>query len=352
MQRRMHRSMDTKNNPYFLQDLDILAESEFTEKFQGQSVFVTGGTGLVGSLLIRFFVHIGVTVYAVIRNLEKAEIIYGDDLQKIHVIPGDITERNWFEKIDTDIDYVFHCAAVTTSKIMVNKPVETIATAIDGTRNILDLSVKHHAKCFIYASSMEVYGTLPEGELATEDKLGYIDNLAVRSNYPESKRMCENLCIAYRSEYGLDVKIARLAQTFGAGILPWEGRVFAQFARSVEEGKNIVLHTKGMSEGNYCYSRDMLLGLFTILFKGDGGEAYNIVNESTHTTIAGMAQMVAHEIGKDRIKVVFDIPESNAYGYAADTHLKLPGAKLQALGWKPTVDLKHMYLRMMGTLEG
>lgn len=344
--------MDTKDNPFFFEDLDILANSEFSDQFKGKKVLVTGGTGLVGSLLIRFFVHVGVKVYAVIRNLEKAEIIYEDDLQKIHVIQGDITERNWFEKIDTDIDYVFHCAAVTTSKIMVAKPVETIATAIDGTRNVLDLSVKHHVKCFIYVSSMEVYGTLPEGIIATEDKLGYINNLATRSNYPESKRMCENLCIAYQSEYGLDVKIARLAQTFGAGILPWEGRVFAQFARSVEEDKDIVLHTKGMSEGNYCYSRDMLLGLFTILFKGESGEAYNVVNESTHTTIAGMAQMVAHEIGDDRIKVVFDIPENNKYGYAVDTNLRLSGAKLQALGWRPTVDLKHMYLRMMGKLEG
>lgn len=343
--------MDTKNNPYFLEDLDILAKSKFTKEFQNKCVLVTGGTGLVGSLLIRFFVHIGVTVYAVIRNLEKAEIIYGDDLKTIHVIQGDITERDWFGKIDTNIDYVFHCAAVTTSKTMVSKPVETIVTAIDGTRNLLDFSVKHHVKSFIYISSMEAYGTLPENEMATEDKLGFINNLAVRSNYPESKRMCENLCIAYQSEYGLDVKIARLAQTFGAGILPWEGRVFAQFARSIEEGKDIVLHTKGTSEGNYCYSRDMLLGLFTILFKGDSGEAYNVVNESTHTTIAGMAQMVAHEIGKDRIKVVFDIPESNAYGYAADTHLKLSGAKLEGLGWKPTADLKQMYLRMMGNYE-
>lgn len=343
--------MVMKNNPCFMEDLDILSKSEFAGKFQNKSILVTGGTGLVGSLLVRFFVHIGANVYAVIRNLEKAAMVYENDLKKIHVIQGDITERDWIEEIDTDIDYVFHCAAVTTSKTMISKPVETIVTAIDGTRNLLDFSVKHHVKGFIYVSSMEVYGTLPEGELATEDKLGYINNLAVRSNYPESKRMCENLCIAYESEYGLNVKIARLAQTFGAGILPWDGRVFAQFVISVINGEDIVLHTKGVSEGNYCYSRDMLMGLFTILFKGESGEAYNVVNESTHTTIVGMAQMVAHEIGHDQIKVVFDIPESNKYGYAADTHLRLSGTKLEALGWKPTVDLKHMYLRMMGKMD-
>ena len=68
------------------------------------------------------------------------------------------------------------------------------------------------------------------------------------------------MCIAYMSEYNIPVKIARLAQTFGAGILPGENRVFAQFAKSAIKGKDIVLHTKGMSEGNYCYTRDCITG--------------------------------------------------------------------------------------------
>ena len=76
------------------------------------------------------------------------------------------------------------------------------------------------------------------------------------------------MCVAFNSEYGVQVKIARLSQTFGAGILPGENRVFAQFARSIIEGKDIVLHTRGLSEGNYCYIRDTIMGLFFILFKG------------------------------------------------------------------------------------
>lgn len=133
---------------------------------------------------------------------------------------------------------------------------------------------------------MEMYGSFAEANNnVTETELGYINPLAVRSNYPESKRLCENMCVAFWSEYGVPVKIARLSQTFGAGILSGENRVFAQFARSAIEGKDIVLHTRGLSEGNYCYTRDTIMGLFLILIKGENAEAYNVTNPETHTTI-------------------------------------------------------------------
>lgn len=145
---------------------------------------------------------------------------------------------------------------------------------------------KKKATTFLYISSMEVYGDMGGDVWATEDKFGFINPLSVRSDYPESKRMCENMCIAYSAEYGVNVKIARLAQTFGPGILPWEKRVFAQFAQAVIDEKDIILHTKGESEENYCYLADMAVGIFTILLRGENKNAYNVVNEQTHCTIA------------------------------------------------------------------
>jgi nucleoside-diphosphate-sugar epimerase len=181
--------------------------------------------------------------------------------------------------------------------------------------------------------------------------LGFVNPLVVRSNYPESKRMCENLCVAYNSEYGVPVKIARLAQTFGAGVLPSENRVFAQFARSAMEKKNIVLHTTGKSEGNYAYLSETIMAIMLILLKGKNAEAYNVANEECHTTIADMAKMVAEEIANGEIKVVFDIPEDNVFGYAADTHMRLSSEKLRDLGWKPKVGLKDAYIRMMRYMD-
>lgn len=126
--------------------------------------------------------------------------------------------------------------------------------------------------------------------------------------------------------------------------------MFAQFARSAMEGRDIVLHTRGLSEGNYCYTRDVMLGLLTILLKGTPGEAYNVANESTHMTIAQMAHLVAETIGEGRIKVVFDIPDDNTYGYAADVRLRLDATKLRSLGWEPMVDLPEMYERLVASM--
>ena len=194
---------------------------------------------------------------------------------------------------------------------------------------------------------MEVYGAFNESKVIKEEEMGFINPLKVRSNYPECKRMCENMCIAYFNEYGVPVKIARLAQTFGAGILPGENRIFAQFAKSVIDGKDITLHTEGKSEGNYCYTRDCMTGLLTILLKGKNGEAYNVSNPETHTNIAGMAELVAKKIAKNKIKVIYDISETNIFGYANDTKMKLNSDKLQNLGWYPSVGLEESYIRMI-----
>lgn len=334
------------------EDLKYIANYSLPyEEMKGTTVLVTGATGLIGVSIVRALVAIGdIKVIAHVRNREKAEEIYGALLQKnVELYVDDITKEI---NVSEDIDYIFHCASITTSKTMIEKPVETICTSVEGTKNILELAKNKKSKSVIYVSSMEMYGAFNNlNHDVTEKDLGYVDNLKIRSNYPESKRLCENMCIAYMSEYNIPVKIARLAQTFGAGILPGENRVFAQFAKSAIKGKDIVLHTKGMSEGNYCYTRDCITGLLTILLKGKNGEAYNVSNPESHITIADMAYMVADKIAEGRIKVVFDIPSENKFGYAADTKMKLNSSKLQALGWKPEIGLEEAYKRMILDME-
>lgn len=333
-------------NEILKDDLKYIMEYDLPyELLKGKTVLVTGATGLIGVSLVRSLLYMGdIKVLAFVRNENKAKSIYEQN-SNLEIVIGDII--NPIDIIET-VDYIFHCASVTTSKIMVEQPVETLMTSIEGTKHILNLAKEKRCKSVVYVSSMEVYGAFDNlDHEVTEDDLGYIDPLKVRSNYPESKRLCENMCIAYLQEYGIPVKIARLAQTFGAGILQNENRVFAQFARSVINNENIILHTKGLSEGNYCYTRDCMTGLLTILLKGKDGEAYNVSNPNSHTTIVDMAKMVAHKIAKGNIEVLFDIPKTNTFGYAADTKMKLNSNKLQQLGWKPEIGLEEAYKRMI-----
>lgn len=344
--------MDNKEKNVLAEDFEAVAQSDLPwEAFKGRSFVVTGATGLVGSLLVRALLYcdqvhgLGIKVYALVRNVEKAKQIFGETNA-----PGYLVADLAKDEIAGDFacDYVIHAAAVTTSKLMVSDPVGTIRTAIDGTEKLLKLAVEKKAQAFVYISSMEVYGQPKTDGKTAEKDLGYIDISTVRSCYPEGKRMCECLCNAYAAQYGLNVKSARLAQTFGAGILPTENRVFAQFARSAVNGENIVLHTTGESEGNYVYTADAIRAILLLLVKGESGEAYNIANEQSHTTIRNMAELVAEQIAGGAIKVVLDIPQdASSLGYAPPVKMWLDASKMRALGWEPTVGLADAYRRMI-----
>lgn len=347
-------NIQTETMDYILQeDLDYIANSfPDIDKLKNSTILVTGATGLIGSYTVKALAAInrihnaGMKIIAFARNPEKAKNIFGNLLDRGDII---LFISDVLKKIDIEnnIDYIIHCASVTNSKEMVTKPVETICVAVDGTRNILELAKEKNVKSVVYLSSMEVYGS-PDSSLSyvKENDYGYVDVLNVRSCYPEGKRMCECLCASYAHEYNLPVKTARLAQTFGAGVSKNETRVFAQFARSLINNENIVLHTKGESTGNYCYTRDCVLGILYIMVRGENGSAYNVTNENTNMTIAQMAQMIAEKSGK--ISVVFDIPEDALkFGYAPPVKMKLSSEKLRSLGWNSNIDLPEMYDRMI-----
>ena len=339
------------------EDLELIASSNLEwEKLEGKSLLVTGATGLVGSLLVKSLLAINrirnanIKIIALVRSEEKAQRVFGDLLDRpefiIHL--GDVTRPVDYEG---EVDYIIHAASQTASKQFVTHPVETIDVSFFGTKNILELARAKNSESVVYVSSMEAYGNPDSSERrTTESDLGYIDNLNIRSCYSEGKRFCECLCSCYAGEYNVPVKIARLAQTFGAGVSYEENRVFAQFAKSAMYGNDIVLHTKGQSYGNYCYTADAVKGLLTILLSGENAQAYNVVCEAATMKIAEMAQMVAQEIADNKISVVFDIPEDAlTYGYAPDVALRLDGQKLRKLGWDATIapNLKTMYCRMI-----
>lgn len=340
-----------------LEDFDEILNSELKiDQFKNQSIFITGATGLIGSLLVKFLLYaneqrnLNVNIYAMIRNQEKANKIFADHLNdsKLHFVIAHLGQNDL--ALDAHLDYIIHPAAVTQSKLMVTDPVGTIKTAVNGTEEVLRFATDHHVKSVVYVSSMEVYGQYNSEAKIKEDNLGYVDLTSARSCYPESKRLCELLCTAYSDEYKLNVKIARLAQTFGAGILPTENRVFAQFARSVMSGEDIVLHTEGKSEGNYVYTADAIKALLFLLLNGETKQAYNVSNEDNHMTIRQMAEMVVKEFGHADEKVVVDIPKENM-GYAPDTHMWLDNSKLRSLGWKPTKNMYQSYDRLISWMH-
>lgn len=340
---------------------------------------ITGASGYIGSMLIKQLLkrENDSQVVALNRDFEKLKARLSDgylqedkcrlaersllsdrnrqlDLGRIRCFQADLCDSCFIDQFcakNKKVDYIIHCASVTRSIDMVNHPVEVTDSIINATQNVLEIARHYEIKSMVYLSSMEIYGDIDcsDGHRVTEEEAaaGRIEPLNVRSCYPLGKRMAENICFSYFKEYGVPVKIARLAQTFGRGILPSDNRIFAQIAKSVKYGRDILLHTEGNSMGNYCAIDDVLTGISKILECGKNGEAYNVVNEENTMSIRQMAEQVASQVAKGRIGVKYDIPSENRYGYASDTGLRLSGKKLAYLGWRPEKTLADMYRELL-----
>lgn len=346
--------IESPDNAVLQEDLEILAGSGLADMdWRGASVFVTGATGLLGSQTVKALACLnrrtgaGMHILAFVRNEAKAKKVFGalTDRGDVEVVVGDVGAPIVF---GGSVDYVIHGASPTSSRYFVTNPVETICAAVDGTRHVLEFAREKQVKGMVYLSSLEVYGTpLKEEGLITEQDYGVIDPLSVRSSYSEGKRLVECLCASYAKEYQVPVKVARLSQTFGAGVDYQDGRVFAEFARCATEKRDIVLHTQGRTVRSYCYTRDAVSAILYILRKGVAGEAYNVTNMDTAISIREMAELVCETIGESAIRVVSDIPDDvSGFGYNPEMVIRLDAAKLMELGWKAGVGLEEMYRRM------
>lgn len=326
------------NIPAFFEDMESVCATDFIpwDVLRNKTIFITGGTGLIGSTLIRALLYanlkkeLDLKIFALVRNLQKAKEKFSQqfhEASELFLIQGTIEN---LPAIDTPIDYIIHGASQTASKVFVEHPVETILTAVYGTENILRLAREKQVNGMVYLSSMEIYGHPQRGHKVTENEGGMLSPLDVRNSYPLSKQLCENMCCAYAKEYSVPAKIIRLTQTFGPGVQDTDQRIFAEFARCIKGKHDIVLKTRGETERSYLYTADAVTAILCVLLKGKTGQAYNAANEKTYCSIAQMAQTVAEKGG---IHVRYDLQDASQYGYAQSLHMDLNVEMLKDLGW-------------------
>ena len=346
------------DTPIFKEDIEnILGDKNIPwSKLDGKTVLVTGATGLIGFWLVNALVCYGKIspapprVLAFVRNPEKAKAMYaqyaGDD--RLAFIEGDVCRK---PETGEGVDYIIHAASETASSSFVSKPVETIHTALSGTKNMLELAREQKCKGFIFLSSMEAYGSPTDESPLTEDAPAYFSTGSVRSSYPESKRMCEVLTTAYAEEYSIPAKSIRLAQTFGPGVAKTDARVFADFSRKALSGEDIVFATKGDSKRMYLYTADAVRAILTVLLKGENGQCYNAANESSYCSILEMAQLVSELFSGGKSKIVFHIDSNQSKKFLATHRLRMDVSKLEGLGWMPGIPLGEMFERMVSVMN-
>lgn len=344
--------MNIFENPDYLQDVAAVGALNLPwQQLSGQSILISGATGMIGSFLIDVLMEKGldITVYALGRSEEKAKTRFDRwwNDANFHFLSCDINKGL---ELDAKVDYVFHAASNTHPVAYATDPIGTITTNIIGTNNLLSFAAEHGTKRVLFASSVEVYGeNRGDVDAFSEDYCGYLNCNTLRAGYPESKRAGEALCQAYIRQKGLDVVIPRLARTYGPTMLMSDTKALSQFIKKGIAGEDIVLKSAGTQLFSYTYVADAVSGVLYCLFYGENGVAYNIADATSDIMLRDLAGIIAECVGT---KVIFEIPDATEQaGYSTATKAIMTSDKIKELGWRPAFTMKEGLARTLTILK-
>ena len=239
---------------------------------RGKRALVTGGAGFIGSWLCGSLVEKGYKVTC-IDNLCSGS---RKNLAHLNV---DFMEHDVRQPIELKVDYVFHLASRASPIDFLQHPIDILLTNSLGTYNILKLAEQSNAR-FLLASTSEVYGN-PLQHPQDEVYWGNVNPIGPRSCYDESKRFSEALAIAFHRNMGIDVRIARIFNTYGERMRRDDGRVVPNFINQALKDEPITIYGNGTQTRAFCYVSDMVDGLVKLMFReGLDGEVINVGNPS------------------------------------------------------------------------
>ena len=333
----------------------IIRENDGLKELFNTTIMITGASGMVGSYFLYTLVKLNedysanIKILPLVRNIEK---LNPDIVNKDYVFPiiqDVIDDINY----DGDVDYVIHAAGPASPKIMREKPVETNFANTLGSANTLLFSKDHNTKGYLFISSREIYGDPNENQkYFTEDgRLGFIDPLVPRNGYAEGKKAAENMCAGFKSEYGLNTKIVRLAHTYGPGMSVDDGRVQADFLKNVLNDEDIVLKSDGSSVRTYTYISDAVSAMFKVLLNSKD-IVYNIADERNEISIRQLAETMVQIYPEKGLKLVFDIEDDENAGYAPFKFGILSTEKIKnELDWSAKYSVKEGFKRTLEFLQ-
>ena len=347
-------------NEIYIEEIEKMLKLTFIEyeRLKDKTILISGATGMIGSFMIDVIMRLNENrkmnckVYAIGRNEERARSRFCKYLndENFNFIFADINTPLLTELMEK-VDFVIHLASNTHPIAYATDPIGTIITTIEGTRNMLDFSVKHKAKRFVFASSCEIYGeNRGDIEKFGEKYLGYIDCNTMRAGYPESKRCGEALCQAYMLQKNIDVVIPRLSRIFGPTMLMNDSKALSQFIKNGINCEDIILKSEGNQHYSYLYVADAVSAIIKIMLDGQSGEAYNVSDEKCDIKLKDLAKIIANIA---ETNVVFEQPNNiEANGFSKATKARLDNEKIEKIGWKAQYNINDGVKNTIRILKG
>jgi UDP-glucuronate decarboxylase len=292
-------------------------------------VLVTGGAGFIGSHLIDRLMEQGYEVLCLdnFYTGHKRNLLKWLAHPYFELIRHDVTEP-----IRLEVDQIYHLACPASPVHYQYNPVKTIKTNVTGTLNMLGLAKRVKAR-FLLASTSEVYGD-PSVHPQPEDYRGNVNCIGIRSCYDEGKRVAETLAFDYYRQNQVDIRVARIFNTYGPRMLENDGRVVSNFIFQALRGIPLTVYGDGSQTRSFCYVSDLVEGLMRLM-NGEYIGPVNIGNPGEYT-ILELAKTIQEMVNPETELVFKPLPEDDPQQRQPD----ITRAKTW-LGWEPTIPLQE-----------
>jgi len=290
-------------------------------------ILVTGGSGFIGSHLIDRLMEQGHDVICLdnFYTGHKRNILRWMNNPYFELIRHDITDP-----IRLEVDQIYHLACPASPIHYQYNPVKTIKTNVMGTLNMLGLAKRIKAR-FLLASTSEVYGD-PDVHPQPEEYRGNVNTIGIRSCYDEGKRVAETLTFDYHRQNDVDIRVARIFNTYGPRMLENDGRVVSNFVVQALKGNPITVYGDGLQTRSFCYVSDLVEGLIRLM-NGDYIGPVNLGNPGEYT-ILQLAQTIQEMVNPSNEIKFEPLPQDDPRRRKPD----ITKAK-QFLNWEPSVPL-------------
>ena len=294
-------------------------------------VLVTGGAGFLGSHLCDRLLADGQEVVCLDNFFTGSRVNVEHLLGNPHF---ELFRHDVTQPVTIEVDEIFHLACPASPIHYQRNPVKTIRTAVEGTLNCLDLARETRARILI-ASTSECYGD-PTEHPQTESYWGNVNPIGPRACYDEGKRCAEALAVSYATQYGVEVRIARIFNTYGPRMHENDGRVVSNFIVQSLRGQPLTIYGEGQQTRSFCFVSDLIEGFMRLMASPHGTDPVNLGNPR-ETTVLQLAQMIRELAGSTSEIVRAPLPTDDPTRRSPD----ISRARKLLGNWQPRVTLEE-----------